>query len=322
MSTLVGICKSLGGRDPVSFDTGDFPHFASALPWRSWHPICPDVRSFQVWNLTANIISQVYGTGISPFRMTSSPTPGSSDNIDVTGARVVVEWSKPDSQTSYLCSSDAESPEAGQISFDCHFRPSLNSASFRLRAPILIKGLGRKSTPLFVFIAPERIQSLSCHGTDQTPVSEVVRKALGNGDILSMRFGLSEPADLIVPQHSPLLPKKKIFWDTFDSLKMLVQETSFVIYLKRDDTLSQPALTSLCNAISARSVTTSTAHADISRLYDGKGGKVLRGADLAIPATAPLESPPSYDDAGPPPPAPPIEKGKRICSFLRRRLLT
>lgn len=321
MPTFVGICKSLGGWGSCVLRHGG--HSSSYGLCLGGPEICSDIRSLlSCENPTANPLSQVYRTGISPFRMTSSTTSGASGNIDVTGVRVVVEWSKPNSQACYLCSSDAESPEAGQITFDCHFRPALSVASFRLRAPVLLKGLGRKITPLFVFIAPERIQSLACRGPDQTPVSEDVRKALGDGDILSMRFGLSEPADLVVPPHSPLVPKKKVFWDIFDSLKMLVQETSFVIYLKRDDLPSQLSLTSLCNAISTRSTTTSTAHADISRLYDGKGGKVLMGADLALPATAALDPPPSYDDAGPPPPAPPIEKGTRTHLLLRRRLLT
>jgi hypothetical protein len=253
--------------------------------------------------------------------MATSATPGPVGNIDITGAQTVVEWSKPDSQTSYLHSSSVESAEAGQTTFDCHFCPKSGSASFRLRASVQLKGLGRKATTLFVFIASERIQTLACNISERTRMPDAVRKVLGDGDILLMRFGLSQPVDLVVPPHSPFVPKKKIFWDMFDSLKVLAQQTSFTVYLKLEKPPSQECLEALCNVVSSGRLSTNPAHVDISRLYDGKGGKVLVGAELALPAdvTAPVDSPPPYEDAGPPPPAPPldtnIEKGMQLCSF-------
>lgn len=243
--------------------------------------------------------------------MVSSTTPGSPDCLDITGARTVVEWTKPDGQACYLSSIDNESAEAGQITLDCHFRPSSKSASLRLRAPILLKGLGRKPAPLFVFIAPERIQSMSHASVEPTQIPNDVRKTLGGDDIASVRFTLSQPVDLVVPPHSPLVPKKKVFWDIFDALKMVAQEASFTIYLKQADLPFDDSLRLLCSAVCAGDLVTSDAHADVSRLYDGKGGRLLTGAGLSVPATAPVDSPPSYDDAGPPPPAPSIEKGTR-----------
>lgn len=249
----------------------------------------------------------------------ATATSGSVGTIAITGAQAVVEWSKPHSQASYLCSSDVESPDIGQTTFDCHFCPEASSASFRLRASVQLKGLGRKATPLFVLISPERIQTLVCNVSRQACVPDAVRKVLGDGDILSMRFGLSRPADLVVPPHSPFVPKKKIFWDIFDSLKMLAQQTSFVIYFRLENGPPQECLEALCNAASSGSLSTNPAHVDISRLYDGQGGKVLAGAELALPdnVTAPLDFPPSYDDVGPPPPAPPfdkhIQKGMLSC---------
>lgn len=250
-------------------------------------------------------------------RMAALATYGSSDSLDITGARAVVEWSKHDGQACHLSSpSDSESLEVGQVTFDCHFRPSSSSASLRLRAPILLKGFGRKATPLFMFIAPERIRSIGHHAVDKAHVSDNVRKILGDGGITSLRFTLNQPADLVAPTHSSLVPKKKVFWTIFDSLKMLAQETNFVIYLSQKDYPSENSLVPFCDAVSAGGLTTSTPHADVSRLYDGEGGRVLTGADLALPDALPIESPPSYDDAGPPPPAPPIEKGKRHYPFL------
>lgn len=241
--------------------------------------------------------------------MPASPTPSGSPNmIDFTGIRVVVKWSKPDGQTCFLSAGDTMSTESGSLTLDCHFRPSSKTASFRLRAPILLKGLGRKLTPLFMFIAPERIESLAFDDEEKTLVPGPVRQLMGEGHVVSLRFRLRHAGDLVVPPHSPLVPRKKLFWDTFDSLKNLAQETDFAMYLSHDDIPSKACMVSLCEAVSAGKLTTSTTHADITRLYDGQGGKLLAGEDPAIPASASMDTPPSYDELGPPPPAPPMEK--------------
>lgn len=243
----------------------------------------------------------------------STPTPSSPEIIQITGARVVVEWSKPDGQACVPPANVSISTDSGLVTLDCHLRPSPKNASFRLRAPVLLKGLGRKMTPFFMFIAPERIQSLTFDGSQKMHVSDTVRKVLGDGDVLNLRFRLSQASDLVVPPHSPLVPKKKVFWDLFDSLKDLSQQTEFVMYLRRDDVPAEDDLISFCEAVSEGNLTTSAAHADITRLYDGKGGKLLQGEDLAVLASAPMDTPPSYEELGPPPPAPPVEKGK--CEF-------
>ncbi|CAN8099285.1 unnamed protein product [Discula destructiva] len=129
-----------------------------------------------------------------------------------------------------------------------------------------------------------------------------------DGDVVALRFKLGHAGDLIVPQQSSLVPKKKVYGDVLDSLKLLSQELDFVVYLRSSDLPPQNCLLSLCEAVTSGRWTTSTGHADIATFYDGKGGKVLRGEDLAVSATGTLESPPSYDHAGSPPPAPVLEK--------------
>lgn len=230
--------------------------------------------------------------------------------IQITGARVVVEWSKANGETCVLSAKDASSTEAGLVTLDCHCRPLLQSASFRLRAPVLLKGLGRKITPLFMFIAPERIESLTFDEARTINASDTVRAVMGECDIVTLCFKLRQTSDLVVPTHGPPVPKKKVFWDLFDSLKDLSQQTEFLMHLRRDDVPSKDEMVTFCKAVSGGKLITSAAHADIARLYDGKGGKLLQEEDLAVPASAPLDTPPSYDELGPPPPAPPIEKGK------------
>lgn len=165
-------------------------------------------------------------------------------------------------------------------------------------------------TPLFMFIAPERIQSLTFDDAHTINVSETVGAVMGEGDVVTLCFRLRQTSELVVPPHGTLVPKKKVFWDLLDSLKELSQQTEFLIYLRRDDVPSKDEMITFCEAVSGGKLTTSAVHADIARLYDGKGGKVFQEEDLSVPAPAPLDTPPSYDDLGPPPPAPPIEKGK------------
>lgn len=248
--------------------------------------------------------------------MAATTSTSSLPDVQITGARVVVEWSKPNGQTCVLPANDSSHTESGLVTLDCHFRPSTKVASFRLRAPVLLKGLGRKMTPLFIFFAPERIQSLTYDGAQNVHVSDTVRKSVGDGDVVNLRFRLSQAGDLVIPPYDHLVPKKKVFWDLFDSLKDLSQQTDFHMYLRRDDVPSEDDLTSFCQAISGGNLTTSVAHAEITRLYDGKGGRILQREDLAVPASVPTDTPPSYEELGPPPPAPPVEKEPSVSSTI------
>lgn len=250
---------------------------------------------------------------VHPRRMAASTaTSSSSSIIQITGARAVVEWSKPTGEACFLSAKDASSTEAGLVTLDCYYRSSLQSASLRLRAPVLLKGLGRKMTPLFMFIAPERIQALTFDDAQTMPVSETVRAVMGESEVVTLSFKLRQTGDLIVPPYGPLVPKKKVFWDLFDSFRDLSQQTEFLMYLRRDDVPLKDDMNAFCEAVSDGKLTTIAAHADINRLYDGKGGKLLKNEDLATPASALLDTPPSYDELGPPPPAPPIEKGEWV----------
>lgn len=91
---------------------------------------------------------------------------------------------------------------------------------------------------------------------------------------------------------------------------MLAEETSFVLYLKQDDVTSKGSLMALCKGVSAGNLITSSAHAHITRLYKGAGGKIFEGQSVPLPNTGPVDSPPPYTDASPTLPAPPLEKGQ------------
>ncbi|PSR82714.1 hypothetical protein BD289DRAFT_454164 [Coniella lustricola] len=217
----------------------------------------------------------------------------------------------------HLSSCEAGRAEAGSMTFDWHFRPSSKTASLRLRMPMLLKGQGRKVVPLFLFIAPERIQSLVYSDNEEASVPDVVRAALGEGIIVQLRVILKQPADLVAPPFEPFTPKKKAFWDMFDSARILARQLVFIVYLKQDRISFEDGLKALTQAATSGNLTTSTGRADISRLYDGKGGKLVTGEHLLQPAV--VESPPTYDEVPPPPPGPPLEKDQGSTSSASRK---
>lgn len=239
-------------------------------------------------------------------------------NLDIVGAETVVEWTMPTGQTCFLSSKDTIPSGAAHIAFDLLFRPATTAASIRLRAPIMLKGLGRKMTPLFLFIPPERIESMTVVGQEETQAPEAVRKGLGSSGAVSLRFKLTQPGDLVVPPLDAVIPKKKVYWALFDSLKSLALALDLVVYLNPTTISSEEDVRSVGDALSGGKFATSIPHTDISRFYDGKGGKVLMPSELnkSIPAPGhepePVDSPPSYADLGPGPPAPPIKEGTFI----------
>lgn len=237
------------------------------------------------------------------------------------GAPAAVEWPDP----------TGGRPRAlpSRVTLDLHLRPGTRTASLRLRAPIVLKGPGRRVTPLFFYIPPERIDALAFVGPADTRASDDVQKALlpggsravSSGTVVSLRVRLMRPGDLVAPPVSPVLPMKKTHWDLFDALRSLAQAFDFVVYWGLDKSpKSEESVRDVARALSAGQFTASLLpHADISRLYEGKGGRLLTGPDLTNkPAPGPVEP------AEPGPPAPPIEEGKTdpILWSPAKRLLT
>lgn len=204
---------------------------------------------------------------------------------------------------------------ATRSAFACHvglaFTPGTRTASLRLRAPIVLKGPGRRVTPLFFYIPPERIDALALVGQGDTRASDDVQKALlpggrASSGTVSLRVRLTRPGDLVAPPVNPVLPKKKTHWDLFDALRSLAQALDFIVYWGLDKSpKSEESVRDAARALSACQFTASLLpHADISRLYEGKGGRLLTGSDLTNkPVPGPVEP------AEPGPPAPPIEEG-------------
>ncbi|ROW08915.1 hypothetical protein VMCG_02732 [Cytospora schulzeri] len=109
-----------------------------------------------------------------------------------------------------------------------------------------------------------------------------------------IRFGLSKPADLVVPSAIPLsLKRPKVDGITLDSLKSLAQETTLCVYLAHNDLVPRTILQSLSAAVANQSLKPIDVKLELLGLYRGKGSRILQGAELRTPP-----SPPSYDELG------------------------
>lgn len=171
---------------------------------------------------------------------------------------------------------------------------------------------GSKNTAnLFIMIRAEHINTLDFH-THNEHVPNAVRNLL-SPDAVCLDFALSSPPIVIGPQHpDPLVPKNEQATDILSSLRTLAQQASVAVYLSHR-ALPRPSLETICAATSNHALGHMDQHASIPRLYSGKGGRILyplvkarSEPDLSADAghqSLIVESPPSYDELGPGPPA-------------------
>lgn len=240
-----------------------------------------------------------------------SPTSGAgSSTLDVDiSTPAVVQWASSDTLL--------------EVTFDARRLDSTNDAFFKLRRTVTLKAASSTKTPLFVFIPPEQIESLgfvepAATETGAVGHDEQARKKLGS-DTICLRFGLKRPADLVGPKDLDLTPKNKASGVVLDSLRSLACHDRLLIYFARN-VVSQARLKSLCEAANNGLLKSIGRQADLTSLYRGKGGQVIKEAGAPVAASIEADSPPSYDELGPgPPPAPVYESGGKFPSVTMLR---
>ncbi|KAI3401042.1 hypothetical protein diail_750 [Diaporthe ilicicola] len=221
--------------------------------------------------------------------------------------QAVISWLDADGSVRYLYQSDPD--PSRQIMFDVFSDATAPAALFRVRAPVALKATPNERTQLYLYVCADRVESLSCESPDGIP--EDIQQRLGAGSTC-LRFGLSKPADLVVPQTQLIPAKRKGHGERLDALKRLAQATSWAVHL-RDGSLPQTLLHGLCAAVAERRLKPLPV-ADPSGLYAGKGGRVLEGSELLPPRA----SPPAYDEITSPPPSDVIQ-GPGPSGHLKRR---
>lgn len=290
-------------------------------------------------------VSQVLMTA--PFdddaATTASLDSTEHDAIEVSKAPAVVSWMGEDGQPRFLSHTPLDH---NHVTLDIQFNAESHTAFFKITANIAFKGKRNKSNT-FLFVYPERIRSLAV--VDEDDDSVFAQNRLGTSTY-SLRFTLATPCALVVPQDG-LIPKDNAARSTLESLQDLAGKTSFQVNIPCK-ILPKDRLVALCDAASSSGrLTTMPGIENLTKLYGGKGGRVIEfeqaeksemlsteemvdtqpwvasqsphdksQGDAQNSKTRPhdtVESPPSYDELGlghSPPSRPPIKKRRRLDS--------
>ncbi|KAJ4420137.1 hypothetical protein N0V82_004584 [Gnomoniopsis sp. IMI 355080] len=202
--------------------------------------------------------------------------------------------------------------EGRHAKLDLHFQHdrSNSTAFFKLRASLVLKALSPAKSYLYLFLPPERIQSLTLdESPDPDSIPSDTSKDLGSS-FTCIRVSLSTKADLIGPKSVNLKPKNQVEGRVLDALRSLVRCTAFNIFIPHQ-VLPKAKLLCTCYGISDRLLRSDPGKVDLACLYEGKGGvKVTIGESDNQSRIAPGnpqspsgDSPPSYAESGPCPSA-------------------
>lgn len=185
-----------------------------------------------------------------------------------------------------------------------------STAFFKLRASLVLKALAPARSYLYLFIPPERIQSLTLdESPDPDSIPPDTSRALGSS-FTCLHVSLNTTADLIGPKSVNLKPKNHGEGRVLDELRSLVRSTTFTILIPHQ-VLPKAKLLCTCYGISDRLLRSDPGQFDLACLYEGKGGvKVAIGESDNQSRIAPGNSqqpsgdgPPAYTESEPCPPA-------------------
>lgn len=240
-------------------------------------------------------------TASEPDTTTPKQDARSSDDINVSGAPAVVTW-------------DGHSP-LSDVTCDVRRYASTNTAFIKLRATVMLKTPASlpSKTSMFLFIHPERIQTVALDESSESTSQEAVKKKLGQ-DTYCLRFTLDRPAALIGPTNPEnITPKNKSSGETLHHLRSLAREPGFSVYLPAK-VVTKARLHSLCEAASCHGLKSIAWQADMTSLYGGRGGRLIEDGPEAASA-----NPPSYDELEPGPPMPPTSQGSISQGSSKKR---
>ncbi|KUI64104.1 hypothetical protein VM1G_10878 [Cytospora mali] len=226
-------------------------------------------------------------------------------------------WAGADGKPCSLCDS-----ELNPMGLSIHFNPSDKTILFRLHCFLDLlgqKGSPKARTSIYLYIQADRIQSIivlddSSRKSDE--VQEELRNRLGPGP-MCLQLALHSPADLVVPSL-PLWPTKKAHRAMLHSVGLLAEQTALTVYLRKDRVWSSSHLASLCRAVSKHELGPNREVADLSKLYNGHGGRLLRPDSLF--SSNPV--PPSYGEVEPGPPGSHFYEPIEGPSFPKKRQRT
>lgn len=246
--------------------------------------------------------------------MASLPAP-----VHLSDARAVVAWHCPRRhETVCFRHPDPSFHVSCTISLDA----SQTKGVFRLRVPVLLKGASRQKPPVFAFISPDGIRTITYESEVPHNVISVFRSAS-----VGLKFRMDKKVVLVAPSNKPLSPKNEAHGNALNMMQSLAQAAELTIYMSGKD-LARSDVDSICAVDwAARGRWPAVpSQADIRTLYRGKGGWIVHPDHLSSTGSRDAqgsgdslrESPPSYDElALPSPPRPRPAKRRREESQAR-----
>lgn len=196
-----------------------------------------------------------------------------NDSIDIAKSPTVIHWLDGNGQHQSL----SHSPRThDHVTLDIKFDAESCTALFKATINISLKGKRNKSN-VFLFIQPEHIQNLAIVNNGED-ASVLATDKLGT-TIYVLEFALSTPAILVVPGDG-CVPKNETTRSTLLLLQDLAGRSRFNVALPTR-LLSKDRLAAICEEISSPQgrIKTMPGFANMSKLYGGKGGRVMRPGD-------------------------------------------
>lgn len=234
-----------------------------------------------------------------------SPESSSSSSPGGRGHAIEPTWPRAIDETKVSAQAKWADKVLPNLLLDLHWHPTSCRAFFKLRTwiPIPSPGGSRRRdarTTIYLFIYPERIKELSL---DLNPANKMF-----GAETIVLRFEMDRPSALVLPtaQYEPVNRAGK---DVMDGLRALAAQTSFSVFAKiQHRRLALKRIQQLCAAATGHGLASLAVHASTASLYEGRGGHVIDGDDLAEPASGapPVtdEPPPHYSGPAELPPAP------------------
>ncbi|KAL1853920.1 hypothetical protein Daus18300_011662 [Diaporthe australafricana] len=243
---------------------------------------------------------------------TSEPVGNGPDDavLRLDSVPVLVDWAGPDDQMLQLGDSLSTSP----VSFDMTFDSTTKSIFLRLRVVVQIHRDSSNKTPLYLYIGPDDIETITCRDSHQSPAASTANR-------LDIR--LRSPVALIGPPFR-LRPSNKARANVVNCARDLAMRREFSILIQ-EGLISEPQSTAIREAV--YSEYRSSENLDLASLYGGLGGKQL-GPKAPETGPAPEDDgtempPPSYDQVDAPPPMAPLwQESDPEPSSKKRRLST
>lgn len=203
---------------------------------------------------------------------TASADSFSNEIIDVTKSPAAIYWLDRNGHHQSLSHSPLTHDH---VTLDIKFDAESNTALFKVSINVSLKGKRNKSN-IFLFIQPEHIQSLSI-GSDSEDGHISAAEKLGSA-VHMLNFILSAPAMLVIPGDG-CVAKNEATRSILSLLQDLAEKTHFTVAFPTR-LLSKDRLATVCDDISSQGrVTTMSSLVNMSKLYGGKGGRVVRQGD-------------------------------------------